>query len=168
MFIKCNSLLLHRLINPLFKIRIVFLTRSDIFDCQWLKRFRSKEPTTLTRQRTELLAGTVRNKETGKRRYMKSSCRWATIRFHFDLPPSIVSCDCMWRSHTAPPDEDWCTLGKARHMSLTCSSLVPGDRNTGQRTAVLQLWLLNSFTDQTDVPFITPHHPPHHPPRSFA
>lgn len=137
MITKCNTFLPHRLINGLFD-SVFFLTRG-IFTFESVAHGNDSGAKRLgKRQGIKLLTGTVRNKETGKRRYMKSSCRWATIRFHFDLPPSIVSCDCMWRSHTAPPDKDWCALGKVWHMSLTHSPLGSGD---GKRTVTIQLSL---------------------------
>lgn len=45
-----------------------------------------------------------------KRRYMKSSCRWTTIHFHFEVLRTVVKCDCMWQSPSLPVYHDGYTL----------------------------------------------------------
>lgn len=45
---------------------------------------------------------------------MKSSCRWTTIHFHFEVLRTVVKCDCMWQSPSLPVYHDkyswlsWC------------------------------------------------------------
>lgn len=54
-----------------------------------------------------------------KRRYMKSSCRWTTIHFHFEVLRTVVKCDCMWQLPSLPVYNDGYTLPPW----LCCSTL---------------------------------------------
>lgn len=47
-----------------------------------------------------------REKKQKKRRYMKSSCQWTTIRFHFEVLRAVVKCDCMWQLPSRPVYHD--------------------------------------------------------------
>lgn len=50
-------------------------------------------------------------------RYMKSSCRWTTIHFHFEVLRTIVKCDCIWQSPRLPVYHDGYTLPPRRCCS---------------------------------------------------
>lgn len=64
-----------------------------------------------------------------KRRYMKSSCRWAIIHFHFEVLWTVVKCDCMWQSPSLPVYHDGCTLPPR----WCCTACVCACTNTDRR-----------------------------------
>lgn len=71
-----------------------------------------------------------------KRRYMKSSCRWTTIHFHFEVPRTVVKCDCMWQSPSLPVYHDGYTLPPWQCYS-TCTRM----HTLRQAHAETNLWI---------------------------
>lgn len=77
---------------------------------QWQKHKWSSQQKGAGRKETSPLQKIKREKKAKKRRYMKSSCRWTTIHFHFEVPRTVVKCDCMWQSPSLPVYHDGYTL----------------------------------------------------------
>lgn len=70
----------------------------------------------------------IREKKAKERRYMKSSCQWTTIHFHFEVLRTIVKCDCMWQSPSLPVYHDgytlppwWCCSTHVRTCAHSCT-----------------------------------------------
>lgn len=78
---------------------------------QWQKHKWSSQQKGAGKERDKSLPkNKSKRKSKKKRRYMKSSCRWTTIHFHFEVLRTVVKCDCMWQSPSLPVYHDGYTL----------------------------------------------------------
>lgn len=80
---------------------------------QWQKHKRSSQQKEAGRKETNLpqkIKKREKKQKKKQRRYMKSSCRWTTIHFHFEVLRAVVKCDCMWQLPSLPVYHDGYTL----------------------------------------------------------
>lgn len=94
-----------------------------------------------------------REKAKKKRRYMKSSCQWTTIHFHFEVLRTVVKCDCIWQLPSLPVYHDGYTLPPWWCCS-TCTLLCTHTQVHGYRDA--QKWVYQTWTwTQTETTHMT-------------
>lgn len=103
---------------------------------QWQKHKSSSQQKEAGRKETNLpqkMKAREKAKKKQKRRYMKSSCRWTTIHFHFEVLRAVVKCDCMWQLPSLPVYHDGYTLPTwwfCKHVHTHVRTQIHGYRGT--------------------------------------
>ena len=112
---------------------------------QWKKHNWSTQQNGAERKETSLLQKNKKERKAKKkkRRYMKSSCRWTTIHFHFEVLRTVVKCDCIWQLPSLPVYHDGYTLPPWWCCS-TCTLLCTHTQVHGYRDA--QKWVYQTWT----------------------